>query len=75
MTDHLTRVQAIADQLRPHWPDAAAEIDALIADYEAGRRADLADVKVTIGTRLEKFDGDIAPGKAPVEVIETVETI
>ena len=30
---------------------------------------------VTVRTRLEKFDGDVPPGTAPVEVIERVETM
>lgn len=30
---------------------------------------------VTVLTRLEKFDGDRQPGQAPVEVIETEETL
>lgn len=30
---------------------------------------------VTIKLQVAKFDGDITPGKAPVEVIETEETI
>jgi hypothetical protein len=30
---------------------------------------------VTVHLKLEKFDGEYAPGKEPVEVIETEETM
>lgn len=62
--------------LRAHFPDKAAEVEALLAQ-RAGGAAAAGDLKVKVGIRmrLEKFDGDCAPGKRPVEVIESHDTI
>ncbi len=68
MTD-TTKARAVADALRPIWPEKAAEIDRLVAECEAGKR-DRVNVSVGIRYRLEKFDGEIVPGKQPCEVIE-----
>ena len=62
-------------KLRDIWPDKAAEIEAILAaETDDVRRASL---KIEIGVRykLEKFDGDYAPGMVPVEVIEGSDTM
>lgn len=67
--DSVQRAKAVADAIRELWPDKAAEIDRAIAALNAGQRDGL---KVTTGLRfrLEKFDGEMTPGKQPAEVIE-----
>lgn len=68
MTD-LARAKRVADDIRSMWPDKAAEIDRAIAEFESGQRDSL-KLDVSYGYRLEKFAGDYAPGKEPLEVIE-----
>ena len=63
------RARRIAEEIRGVWPAKAAEIDAAIAALEGGRREGLT-LEARFHFRLEKFDGDPAPGQAPVEVIE-----
>lgn len=65
----IARARAAADAIRDLWPDKAAEIDRVIAEAETGKR-DGVNVKVGIRFKLEKFEGEAAPGKAPYEVIE-----
>lgn len=63
--------------LREHFPDKAAEVEALLAQQPGGGLQAAGDLKVKVGIRmrLEKFDGDYAPGQRPVEVIESHDTI
>lgn len=65
----IEEARAIADDIRPMWPERAAAIDARIADVESGKR-DAMNLEVGITYRLEKFEGDIVPGKQPYETIE-----
>lgn len=67
--EQIKRARAIADTLRPYMPEKAAEIDALIAQMEGGKR-DTLNVSVGIAYRLEKYDGDYSPDKTPVETVE-----
>jgi hypothetical protein len=72
MTEHrdgLVHSQAVADELRTVWPEKAAEIERAIAQARAGQ-SDGVKVNVGIRFKLEKFEGEMSPGKAPVEVIE-----
>lgn len=76
MQDPVARARAIADTIRQALPDQAAAIDRLIAEVAAGTRpAEGLNIKVGIKYRLEKFDGDYAPDKAPVEVIEGTDNL
>jgi hypothetical protein len=63
------RAKAIAEAIRSAWPQKAAEIDRLVAEYDAGHR-DSVGVRAGIAFKLEKFHGPIEPGKQPYEVIE-----
>lgn len=65
----IAKAKAVADAIRAAWPEKAAEIDRLIIEAESGRRE---TVKIDVGVtyRLEKFDGDYSPHKAPTEIIE-----
>lgn len=65
----IAKARAVADELRPQWPEKAAEIEAAIADLEGGRRESL-KIEVGVKFRLEKYAGDYVPGAVPVEVIE-----
>ncbi|MBX6392550.1 MAG: hypothetical protein IRY96_03680 [Burkholderiales bacterium] len=62
----VAEARALAEALRELWPEKAAEIDRAIA----GAQCDAVPVSVSISYRLEKFDGDYEPGKAPIEIIE-----
>lgn len=64
-----SHARKVAEDLRPIWPEKAAEIDRAIADAESGKR-DGVSVDVGVRFKLEKFAGEIAPGKLPYEVIE-----
>lgn len=76
MTCELTpKQQEALDFLRRVSPARAAEIEALLAAEPDKAKRDRIPVTVTITGRLEKFDGEWAPGKQPVETIETTETI
>lgn len=65
----IEKAKAVADAIRDAWPEKAAEIDRLIIEAESGQRE---SIKINVGVkyRLEKFDGEYAPGKMPVDVIE-----
>lgn len=65
----IAQARDAAEKIRELWPDKAAVIDGLIAKAEDGL-VDMPRVQVSIGARLEKFDGDIEPGKQPVEVLD-----
>lgn len=65
----IARAKAVADAIRVAAPDLAARIDRAVIDAESGRRERLA-LDVSIKYRLDKFDGEYSPGKAPVETIE-----
>lgn len=65
----IARAQAVADSIRAQWPDKAAEIDRAVAEVTAGKR-DSVTVNAGMRYRLEKFEGEITPGKQPYEVIE-----
>lgn len=67
MTD-IEKAKRIADEIRPFWPEKAAEIDAAIAANE-GRREPL-KISVSISCRLQKFAGDYSHDKTPLETIE-----
>jgi hypothetical protein len=77
MTDsrdgRIAEAREAADRIRGMWPDKAAAIDALVAGAEGDPTKDFPRVKVTIEARLEKFDGEIEPGKTPVEVIDLID--
>jgi hypothetical protein len=70
----MERARALADELRPIWPEKAAELDAAIAAIEGANRDGL-KVSGSIYIKLEKFDGEYHPGMKPVEVIETEEPL
>jgi len=65
----ITRYKKLADDIRPFWPEKAAEIDKAVIEAQSGQRESL---KISVGVkyRLEKFDGDYVPGKPPIEVLE-----
>lgn len=71
MTDkeQIARAKRVADEIRPFWPEKAAEIDKAIAEAEAGQRDGL-KVDVGIKYRVAKYEGEYAPNKTPIEVIE-----
>ena len=68
------KARKLADEIRPIWPEKAAEIDKAIKDLASGKRDGL---KIDIGMRckLEKFDGEFSPGMVPTEIIETNENL
>lgn len=70
----IARAQAIADTIRAQWPEKAAEIGRAIAEVNSGKR-DGITVTAAVRYRLEKFEGEIEPGKKPYEVIEGVDTL
>ena len=63
------KAKAVANAIRHLWPDKAAEIDRLVAAAESGK-CDGVKVKVGVRFKLEKFEGEIVPGKQPYETIE-----
>lgn len=65
----IARAKQIADEIRPFWPEKAAEIDAAIIAAQSGHRDGL-KINVGIKYRVEKYDGEFAPGKTPIETIE-----
>lgn len=67
--DATAKARAVADSIRAVWPAQAGEIDAAIAEFEGGKRDGLS-VTTSVRFKLEKFDGEIEPGKQPYEVIE-----
>jgi hypothetical protein len=71
----VAEARAIAEALRPVWPDKAAELDRAIEQALAkGGGTVAADggipIRIGINYRLEKFHGEYAPDKQPFEVIE-----
>lgn len=64
----IEHAKRIADEIRTIWPEKAAEIERAIAAAE--RNKDAINVSVGVKFRLEKFEGDYAPGATPTEVIE-----
>jgi len=67
--EQIARAKAVADTIRAHMPEKAAEIDKLIEEAQGGQR-DRVPVKVGIKYRIKKYDGDYDPSKVPVQVIE-----
>lgn len=67
--EQIKKAKAIAHEIRPVWPEKAAEIDRAIADAESGHRESL-KIDVSIKYRLEKFEGEYEPGMTPIEIIE-----
>lgn len=65
----IEKARRIADEIRPFWPEKAAEIDAVIASYSDGPREPL-KIDVSVAFRLQKFEGDYRPDKVPLETIE-----
>lgn len=66
----LADAEALANEIRTVWPDKARAIDALVAAAHGAGKKDGLNIIVGISYKLEKFDGDLEPGKKPVEVIE-----
>ncbi|WP_192246060.1 hypothetical protein [Mesorhizobium silamurunense] len=67
-------LEKIAVLIEASDPEKAAEIRRRIAEVDAGRREGL-NISVSIAWRLQKFDGEFATDKRPVEVIEGVDTL
>lgn len=65
-------VRRLTQYLRAFAPDKADEIDRALAEVDAGKR-DLATINVGISYRLEKFEGEYSPDKAPVEMVAGVD--
>lgn len=70
----IAHARSVADRIRQLDPGKAAEIEAAIAEYQNGRREGL-KVEASLHYRLEKFDGDYAADKAPIEVIEGTDNL
>ncbi|CDX26658.1 hypothetical protein MPL3356_60485 [Mesorhizobium plurifarium] len=69
-----TDLERIAALIELSDPQKAAEIRARLAEADDGRREGL-NISVGIAWRLQKFDGEFATNKRPVEVIEGVDTL
>ena len=73
-TERMTRLREVVEQLRLTDAEQAAVLARALDEVEGGNR-DIASIHVGTTMRLEKFDGDIEPGKKPVEIIERADAI
>ena len=71
MTDkeQIAKAKRVADEIRPFWPEKAAEIDKAIAEAQSGERDSL-KITTSVKFQLEKYDGDYSPEKTPFETIK-----
>lgn len=67
--EQIARAKRVADEIRPFWPEKAAEIDKAIAEAQSGERDSL-KITTNVKFRLEKFEGEFSPNKTPIETIE-----
>lgn len=67
--DEIARAKAVANFIRANAPDLAEKIEKALRDATR-HRVDGMNIKIGFSYRIEKYDGEFDPTKAPVEIIE-----